>query len=154
METWLTQGHIRFRVTDTSSSVSFNQENGIIKQTQKLFVFGDRLGEDLPDGTHVALEIQSYNAEYDKDETNNLILGYLLKLEKDVWPLVCLMRSETIHEIKESFRHWQKRKIGEVFVFATLSGKPEDIQDKGHIWLRDINIKFPEAARWDKKDED
>jgi hypothetical protein len=134
-------------VTDTSSSVSLNQENGIIKQTQALFVFGDSLGEDLPDGTHVALEIQSYNAEYDKDETNNLILGYLPKLDKDVWHLICLMRIETILVMKESFRHWQKTKIGDVFVFATLSGKPEDLQDQGQIWLRDINIKFPEATR-------
>ena len=153
MEAWLTQGHMRFRVTDVSYSLSSNQENGLIRQVQELFVFGDRIGEDMPDGTHVSLEIKSYNGEYEKDETGNLILGYLPKLDEDVWHLTCIMRNETILEIRESFRHWQKTKIGDAFVFVTLSGKPEDAQDDGHIWLRDIKFSFPEASRWNKGEE-
>jgi hypothetical protein len=63
------------------------------------------------------------------------------------------MQDETIQEIRESFRHWQSTKIGDAFVFVTLSGKPEDVQAEGHIWLRDIKCSFPEASRWHKGDD-
>ena len=94
MEDWLTQGHIRFRVTNVSYSITANQENGFIHELQELFVVGERIGEDFPDGTHVSLQIKSFNAEYKKDETGNLILGYLPKLDIDVWHLICLVRNE------------------------------------------------------------
>jgi len=142
---WLAQGHIRFRVTYVSYSISTNQENGLIDEVQELFVIGDRIVEDLPDGTHVSLQIKSFNEEYEKDDNGDLILGYLPKLDEDVWHLICLMRNENIREIRESFRHWQKTKIGEIFCYATLTGKPEEVQDQGHAWLRDIKLSFPEA---------
>jgi hypothetical protein len=153
METFLTQGLMHFRVTDISSRISLDQENGLIRQVQELFVIGDKIGEELPDGTHVSLQIKSYSAEYEKDATGNFILGYLTILDNGLWHLSCLMKNEIISEIRESFRHWQKTKIGEAFVFVTLSGEPNDIKNNGHVLVRGVKFSFPEASRWNKGEE-
>ena len=90
------------------------------------------LGEDLPDGTHVVLNIQSYSAEYKKDEAGNLVLGYLSHVptgDENIWTPVFLMKNETIREIRDSFRHWQQNKTGDAFVWITLTSKPESAKD-------------------------
>ncbi len=150
MESWLTQGTMHFAVNAVSSRLSVDQPHGCIEETHELFVSGDRIGEeiDIPDGTHVVLQIKGYSAEYEKDEAGNLVLGYLPKRDENVWFPVFLMRNETIREIRDSFRHWHKNKTGDAFVWITLSSKPEDAQGAGHVLVRGIRLSFPEAARW------
>lgn len=85
MESWLTQGTMHFVVKAVSYRVSIDQADGCIEETHELFISGDKIGEDLPDGTHVVLNIKGYSAEYEKDEAGNLVLGYLPKRDENVW---------------------------------------------------------------------
>lgn len=63
------------------------------------------------------------------------------------------MRNETIREIRDSFRQWQKNKTGDAFVWITLSSKPEDEEGTGHVLVRGIRLSIPEAARWNMQEE-
>jgi hypothetical protein len=137
---------MRFVAKSASSRIIVDQHDGRMEETVELFVTGNRIVGNSPDGSRVIMSIKGHNGSLHKSDSAGLVLGFVPDKVEGMWKPEIWASTDLVREIRDIFRHWQNTKIGDILVFISLSRSPHETAGIDQNVVRGFQISIPEVA--------